>query len=229
MISIGCCTHAIHSTTPDTSLIEHLKRSTVSLVSVSPEFGVGAYCSGVWINKKEIATARHCVTNRDGEVTLGEMVKYTQQIDHDYEWPVSKDEVVYVAKVSFFTEKSDIAILTSINDVDHGIVRISKKPITIGMTAHVMGHPTGLQWTYLTGMVSAVRTMTIYHWDYPLKTIHINASIRRGHSGCGAFDSGGNLIGIASFGIGPETSDMSFFIHRDTLIALLDGNDIRYY
>ncbi len=167
-------------------------------------------------------TARHCVDDGHGNVEVGEIIKYT----------VYADSNTYVAKVSHFTKNSDIAILTSVNDVDHSIARLSSGTVPVGLNVHIIGHPVGLQWTYITGVVSAIRDIKPSFVKRKFKTIHIASLVMRGNSGGGAFDNNGTLLGVASFMITDRrmpSPGMSFFVHRDVLIDLLNEKKIKYY
>lgn len=232
VISVGCCGHSQLANNPAPNLISHLQNSTVSLVLDHPILGLRSYCSGVWINSNTIVTAKHCVEDDDGNVEVGEIIQYAIHSDHDNRYPISNDKKIYIAKVAHYTENSDIAILTAIDDVNHSIARISNTSIPVGLNVHIIGHPIGLQWTYITGVVSAVRYIKPSFVKNEFKTIHIAAFIMGGNSGGGAFDNNGNLIGVASFIVLDQkmpSAGMSFFVHKDILIELLAEENIKYY
>jgi S1-C subfamily serine protease len=123
---------------------------------------------------------------------------------------------------------TDLAVLKSIDDVDHNMLKISTNDVQIGTEVHILGHPVGMEYTYMKGIVSQVRKFHIPSIGKKLKVLHVTSLVWRGNSGGPAVDGSGHLVGVASF-IRPGTPGMSFFVHKDELIKLLDKADIKYY
>jgi S1-C subfamily serine protease len=224
---MGCCV-ALHSGYPSNqSLIEHLDKATIELV----EEGDGefhTYCSAFWVSEYYIGTARHCVAEEDDSVKLGSIKTFLTYDDFSTKLPRPTPKHLYSAIVVDTDKDTDVAILKSIDDVTHDILKIRKGDVPVGLDAHTMGHPAGMTYSYITGVVSQIRDLNIPEIGKKVKTIHLTSLIWKGNSGCAAVDGDGNIIGVASFLLA-SAPGMSFFVHKNELVKLLDKNNIKYY
>lgn len=219
-----------------TQTIEMERSSVVALVeerSVSSnEDGTDSkkelrtYCSGVWISEDTILTAYHCV--RDKEADEGSEVGDKILIAYytDLRNPDGKESYFKEAHASIVVKlepKSDLALLR-VKKVDHShnFAYISQRVINDGDSVMIVGHPSGLLYTWINGTVAATRWLSNPH-DYIVKVLHITSPAWFGNSGGPAFDMEGHVVGIASFiGVG---GDRSFFIHRDIIVKFLARDD----
>lgn len=125
--------------------------------------------------------------------------------------------------------KKDLALLRVSNPRSiptHGIAILADESPAQGEAVSVMGHPIGLYWTYMTGTVAAYRDNLegVGIDDFTGPFMQLEIPVYHGHSGGGAFNDRGELIGIASFIL--RTPDTAMFIHLDTIRAVLVGNHI---
>ncbi|KKN60289.1 hypothetical protein LCGC14_0533390 [marine sediment metagenome] len=222
---MGCCVALQGSNYPNAQLIDHLNRSTVQLVEESDEYFT--YCSAFWISEYYLATARHCVDN-DDDGKLNSIVTFTTYDEFDNAWPESEPKNVYSAILVASRKLTDIAILKSIDDVDHHMLQIRETSVPVGTEVHIVSHPKSMEYSYMKGLVSQIREFDVPDNNTVLKTLHITSLINKGSSGCAATDSNGEVVGISSFSW-KNIPGMSFWIHKDELIKILDEENIKYY
>lgn len=162
-------------------------------------------CAGVWIGDEWILTAKHCTTDDDDEPVKG--ISYITD-------PGTRTE--YQATVAYRDEKYDLALLMALTRPVHQWASVAKQHAPVGAAVHIVGHPAGLYWTYMTGQVAG------YHFTMaPLAdtgpVLQVQAPIYFGNSGGGAFDDDGQLVGICSFGT--RLPGEGFFVSVETINA----------
>ena len=86
----------------------------------------------------------------------------------------------------------------------------------------IVGHTTGLWWTYIEGDVSSSRT----HVGKFSKLLQISSPAWFGNSGGGAFNEDGKLVGISSW-IYTKAPMVTFFVHGDVIRSFLVKNNIK--
>lgn len=241
----GCCssfpppTHAPNTQETKGALIEHLSRSTAALIAPRPDNTYSVYCAAVWIGPSRLLTARHCVEPQiigefhelfeikpDLDQMLGTMVTYSSYEDRDHTFKGSEEKQPYWAVVVAYDKVNDLALLESIDIVDHDTVALSPHSGWTGQDVHVIGHTIKLQYNYFPGVVSApARDMSHFFPGSPEKQIllHITAPIAPGNSGGGVFDNQGQLLGICSF-MATRASNAGFFVGRNEIEAFLLAN-----
>lgn len=200
------------------------------------------YCSGIWVSNDVMLSAEHCVddigrpTNPmssledllhalelDGNAPVAKStwtpvnqpVMYSGYGDID-----SKHKAYHTGKVIAVDMKQDMVLIKADAPGAHPYARLARGPIRDGQEAHIVGHPTGLWWTYCHGYVSGRRP------DYTddqgkHDMLQISAPVFFGNSGGGAFDNDGALIGMAD-SIRQGVPDVSFFVHRDTIRSFME-------
>ncbi|MDP2683463.1 MAG: serine protease [bacterium] len=212
---------------PEIQLVDHLNKSTVELVEEENSGDYNVYCTAFWISETHLLTARHCVTDDEGATKLNSVVSFTTYKEFNNTIPTPTPKKLYSAIVVAASEENeaDIAILKTLDDVDHNILKISKN-VTLGSSIHIIGHPMGISYSYMTGIVSQIRYFKMR--NKRLLTIHATALIWMGNSGGPAVNENGELIGIASF-IVRTVPGMAFFIHRDEIVKLLKQYNVKYY
>lgn len=227
LLSFGCCVSIHNINSPYKNLIHHITNSTTSLVVKIDNGAYMPYCGAVWINKYDLVTAKHCVSNEDDIVEVGNILKFQIYKDFDDHFPFSKNHKVYIAKIiGQGKSNEDIAVIKSLDDVEHGIVPIATYNPHPGQIAHHIGHPRVLQFSYIKCYVS--RKRIYYAWGYDRHVINIVGPIWNGSSGGGFFDNQGNLIGIMSF-MPPDVPDQGLIVHNEVIRSILDRLDIKYH
>lgn len=234
-LSIGCCgNHTVHLEDSNnkltvSSLPNHLKSSTVELMSDAYSDNYQTYCAGVWINETDILTAKHCTESPiTHESTVGTQIKFRIYKDYINHFPAEVDErLLNTAVLVAFNHEKDLAVLRSIDDIDHGIAHVRSLQIPDGEKVLIVGHPARMEYTIMEGMVSASRPMIVD--EFNLQALHITSQIWFGNSGGGAFLSNtGELVGICSFML-KRLPGGSFFVHANEIRKFLDKNDINYF
>ena len=212
---------------PPQNLIPHLKNSTASLVAQADNGAYMTYCGAVWVTKHHLVTAKHCVADNNDKVEIGSTVKYQIFAEFDNHFPFSENTNVYVAKViAEGAYNEDIALLYTSDNVEHGIATMATYDPRPGQVVHHVGHPKGLQFSYILAYISETRMLDVE--DGPVrKVLNIVGFPWYGSSGGPGFDAQGNLIGICSMLL--QAPGQTLFVHTDVVRSLLDDNDIKYH
>lgn len=221
LMSFGCCSH-LKTNKPESDLINHMSESTVMLVQETP-LGPQTYCGGVWISPQHILTARHCVAGK-------EEVKIQSYQEFDGKFTFRGKEKTYTSKVLARAKKADLAVLLTEEKIAHHIARIYAHRIPVGLTVHLVSHPSRLGYNYSRGIVSQIRDMDIPIGNGELEfyVIHATISGAKGSSGGPLFSPEGKLLGIGSFLIRTLPTAL-FFIHRDMIVEFLEEEEIPYF
>lgn len=196
---------------------KYLIDSTVAMVTKGNS-GYYTYCSGVWISPDKFLTAKHCVATESGS-SIGTMVRFKTRKEVN----IVKNQITLTEPhwglVSGVDGVQDIALVSSIEgNLDHGYVGVSDKEIGAGDEVQIIGHTMGMQYSYLRGVISAVREEDE---DEGVKLLlQISTPAFRGNSGGGAFDADGNLVGICS-SIWTLAPNVVLFVHRDKIVEFL--------
>lgn len=232
------------------TMAEQLEDQTVALVEemendddLTPTTRLRTYCSGVWISSNQILTAAHCTADLGKSPERLAMERLFGKIGMP-DWDPTGAEALYAmhsdltpenevhkshkATVQAFDQAEDLAILRLVSsDVPkHPIAKLSKADLRDGDDVHVVGHPRGVMWTYIRGVVSSTREIPNPN-DFTFKVLQVSAPVWFGNSGGGAFDEDGRLIGIASYIT--RAPNMSFFVHRDVIRGLLVSERVPGY
>ncbi len=188
------------------------------------------FCSAVWIGEDTILTANHCVEGlaRMLEKELDEDVDpSTVAVDYIVQREVTGFDTPPMATHMALVVKRDgavdLALLHALGGPkvipQHTFAHIPDKGAAVGSHLDIMGHQSGLTWSYQEGRVAAYRDM-----DGPVDisglVMQVSANVWFGNSGGGAFNPDGELVGIASFIMrGPA---LAFFIPVDSIQAFLN-------
>jgi len=202
----------------------YLSDSTVALVTQNPfkGFEYYPYCAGVWISENQFLTAHHCIIHEDDEKNLiGKMVKFKTR----REISINRNELTlsnpHWGLVIAIDVAHDLALINSIDlGLKHKVTRLRESSIEVGEEVKIVGHTSGLAYTYMVGIISAERE------DFPEKGDHffqISAAAYKGNSGGGVFDKSGNLIGICS-SLFNRAPNIILFVHRDEVVKFLREN-----
>lgn len=186
-----------------------LEKTTVALVFNEKNI-LSPFCSGVWIGKKEILTAHHCV-----KLHLEKKIENV-----NYKTLFDKTAKAKNSKILVFDEGADLAILRADPDnLDPHPIAVLADEAWDGQHVNIVGHTMGLWWSYIDGIISSTR-ITTDDFGKPKMILQISSSIWKGNSGGGAWDDQGRLVGIASF-IFNKAPMISFFIHHEHIKQLL--------
>lgn len=191
-------------------IVERLERTTVALVLPSDEGKLLAYCGGVWVDQLRILTAKHCVES---------MPIIAYEVFGD-----THEKITRIALVEDTESATDLALLSvdPLTAPEHPVATFGED-IWTGQRVNIIGHTTGMWWTYIDGVVSSESLHGQPIKDIKPCAIQISSAAWFGNSGGGAFDDAGNLIGISSW-ITTKAPMMSFFIYKDAIKKFLVKN-----
>lgn len=234
VVLIGCCsitgTRYING---NRELVTELKNETIAFVK-NNENDYSVYCSGIWISRNLILTAKHCIAASDPVLSF----LHEQGVEVDmrgvdvyyvtYEDVANKKITARKGVVTTIDQYQDLAVVT-IDDKTapkhHPIAILTEDQPRDGDNVHIMGHTASMTWTYLKGYVSATRNPA-YDWSgAATKALQIASSAYQGNSGGGAFNTRGELIGMMSW-ITNSAPGMGFFLHCDEIKLFLSRNRV---
>lgn len=137
----------------------------------------------------------------------------------------------HLSKVVAFDEAHDLALLEAVGELQppHKVAKLAKSTPEMGEHINMVGHPTGLYWTYIDGHVSAYRDADHYQRlnvgrgdDAKGPYMQVQAPVFYGNSGGGCFNDYGELVGIAVRI--SRVPDSGFYVHLDTVRDFLDSH-----
>ncbi|NBW09566.1 MAG: serine protease [Caulobacteraceae bacterium] len=184
-------------------MVERLDKMTVALVAGSieeNEITLMPYCSGVWISKNEIITARHCISD-----------------EPIFMYQVYGSEKIYTFDIMSEDPEHDLALLKSRADPPEHPAATLAESWWAGQPVHIVGHTTGLGWTYIEGVISSSRML---RGNSTPPAIQISSPAWFGNSGGGAFNDDGQLVGISSW-VSTRAPMLSFFVNSEAINQFL--------
>ena len=211
LAAVVACTPRHDSTqTPHNARAADLEAKTVALVMPS-DFGVRAYCSGVWVAEDKIATAFNCIADEEPDLKIGFVTRGDVYAPDD-------DEVVTLrtARIMAVDPEHDLALLGVKLPPAHPIASVARSSY-VGEVVQTMGHPRGLWWSYSAGNVAALRV------DDGMWYVQSTAPISPGNSGGGLFDEAGDIIGIAHSYIPVRAENINLYVDARYLRAMLEA------
>lgn len=201
--------------------------STVALVMADEDGDVRPYCTGVWISQDEILTANHCVeavarhlydVDEDTPVdAVGVPIHYIVEKEARLGEEPTAQHLGYVKAVN---EDNDLALVKveTTGMPAHEFAEVADEMPALGEKILCVGHPRGLYWSYVQGLVSAYRK-SMPNMDKGGPFVQVSAPVWFGNSGGGVFDTSGKLVGIASFIT--KAPNTAFYIHADNIKKFL--------
>jgi len=139
----------------------------------------------------------------------------------------------HLSKVVAWDAPHDLALLEAQGDLQppHTIARVAKETPALMEHVNVVGHQTGLYWTYMGGQVSAYRDVDHYQRlnvgrgdDAKGPFMQVQSPVFYGNSGGGCFNDMGELVGIAVRIT--QAPDVGFFVHVDTIRSFLTDHKV---
>jgi Trypsin-like peptidase domain len=134
----------------------------------------------------------------------------------------------HMSRVLAYDEKHDLALLEATGKelAGHRIAKLADTTPEVGEHLNIVGHTTGMFWTYIQGNVSAYRGEDFVKTKKD-KTdagpwMQVASPMFFGNSGGGAFNDNGELVGIADWM--KRAPEMGFFIHLDTIKSFLSSS-----
>lgn len=204
-----CCAPPVR---PAVSPVTEANAVTVALMVPRGDAGeYGPVCAGVWVGDEWILTTNHCVTD-DDEAPVAVM-RYIAN-------PAAK---LYDSAVVYRDEVHDLALLRAKTAPMHTVAPVARVSPLVGDVVHVVGHPIGFVWTYLTGQVSGVLRTDSRLPRSPL--MQVQCPVVRGNSGGGAFDEGGQLVGIADLQV-HQLEGEAFFTPVEVIVLFLQKSHV---
>lgn len=206
---VAACQRPVAAPAPPT--VEDLVDTTVALVRLDTG-NLRPFCSGVWVGPTTIVTAAHCVKDEPE-------IAYVQRTDVYAPASVTHRTTLTMrrANVVRVDEPNDLALLDAPEAPSHHWAPVSTT-IEQGMSVRTVGHPMGLDWSYSTGAVAAIRKTSE---DGPV-WVQSTAPISPGNSGGGLFDARGSLVGICSRTSGARyAQNLNLFVHPQYIAALI--------
>lgn len=210
-------------------IIGSLENSTIALMSPNKDLSYSTHCSGVWVSPTHILTARHCVENGEGGISIGKTYYYQiyKNFNDQIPTPDSDKKLLHSSFVLSYDTNCDLALLQAFEgeELEHFVAPIFSGEIYDGMYMYVVGHTFGIEYSVTDGMVANTRQFKVFGMNQ--KVLQITSLIYGGNSGGGVYNTNGQLIGIVSFSI-RKVPGMHFAVHRNLIVDFLDENRISY-
>lgn len=226
-------------------VIKEMGTSTAALVLRHGD-DVFVYCTAVWVSERTILTAHHCVEGAatqwakdhskknsddddddDDDIQLPKLMgfKMYYTVQGEVEGVGREPSATHLATVALLDKTHDLALLKVEGKVipPHTVAKLADAAPEVGEHVYILGHVKGLYWSHIEGVVSATRD------DVPSMNLKIHGPFLQisgpvfyGNSGGGAFNTKGELVGIASFMYrAPQTT---MFIHLNAIKSFLKVN-----
>ena len=206
-----------------------LKDEAVALVAIMPskepakyKDKVYTYCTGVFIKADIILTANHCAegfvkfTNKskkdtekdddDKEIKVPDNMRLSYVVASEVYSPGMHPKRIHTAKLIYHNHAQDLALLQIEEDASlpkHSIATIAKTNPEVGEVLEMMGNIERQDFSFRTGVVAAYRETMDFSGAKKLGIqgpfMQAAALVGPGDSGGGAYNSDGELVGIASF------------------------------
>lgn len=214
-------------TKDSSALIKHMGLSTVALVA-QRRGDTLPYCTGVWVDKNLIMTAHHCVegaaqlagADEDEDIdVIGLKIHYI--IETEVTGIEEEPTGWHLGTVVMSDMRHDLALVKAegVNIPKHDVAKIASRSPGLGEKLHFVGHVKGLYWTYVEGNVAAYRDSLPINEKRLGPYLQVSAPVYFGNSGGGAFNTDGEVVGIASFII--KVPLTAFYVHADSMRKII--------
>lgn len=220
--------------------VSHLQQSVVAIVSENEQGRLeGPNCTAFYITPRRLATALHCVEDRntvsiqimpglilqmpgmEAEPTLGREILFIDWEEHNRfvrNWDANADPVPTHSTVIAIDQDNDIAILELVDSEASSTHWLPiARSVRVGERAYAIGMPRNQFWLLSEGIVSAVRVYA----DGSSRILHHNL-IAPGSSGSPLLNNFGEVIGVTIQYV-REIPNLGVASPSDALQELLDG------
>ncbi len=210
--SVLACTSRPAEVPPPYATVAALTSQTVALYTLD---SVAPRCTGIWVGPRQILTAGHCVS--DDGLFYSTDVEYTGTFRaprYLHDMAFSRDD-----------QSHDLALYeTGVLDTpQHATAMVALDMPPIGAGLHFMGHTRGLSWSYKYGWVSSYREADFAPVDDKRGPwLQASAPINKGDSGGGAYNTRGELVGVASF-MASGIPSTAFYVTATTIRTFLQA------
>jgi hypothetical protein len=147
---------------------------------------------------------------------------------------ISSSFVAAFSEETTATEISDLALITTNQEISYPSIPIITEGFVAGQTVYVVGYPgvaeneelvsnnVVLSSTVTQGTISAIKPSSQNTFDL----IQIDASVQHGNSGGPIIDEDGNVIGVATYGMGSDSGNYNMGISGKELQRFLDSSSV---
>lgn len=216
-------------------IAEDLKKSTVIISGFFEELDWGSndkedwIGTGIIIDKKGkdyiVATNAHVVGfwamyEADAFSPGDSILRYNLDVRF------ADDANKYIVKNVFISRKhKDLALVVFESDQIYPKLNMNSENVKVGETVYAMGHPKGLEFTFTSGIISAIRKYNAKSSEN-YKFLQTQAAINSGNSGGPLVDVNGNFVGINTMKISQEgVEGLGFAISVNELMDLIETKD----
>jgi hypothetical protein len=190
------------------------------LTTSLPESGwEGPFCAGFFIDDRHLISAAHCfqrnltvelvpgytVTVPMIDELVGENVFFVQF--REIRWMGAVTGSPTPGRITHWDRDNDIVVIEPTESDFHpmGFLPLADEIPEIGSSVYHIGHPLGVGWTFLDGMVSNL-IREDRHDSRLVNLIQVNVALSPGSSGGSLVNSRGEVIGLANAIIGHGTT-----------------------
>lgn len=227
--------YSVQSKNPD-KIADDLKKSTVIITGFFEE-------EDAMSNDKEDWIGTGIIIDKHGKdymvVTNAHVVGFWAMFEADMLSPgdsilkywlkvrfADDDEDIEVKNVYISSKHKDLALVTFSSNKNYPVMNFQKENLKVGEIVYAMGHPKGLEYTFTSGIVSAIRNYNDRATE-KYKFIQTQAAINPGNSGGPLVDSEGNLVGINTMKIVEKgVEGLGFAISVNELLHMLENKEV---
>jgi len=218
LVFLACLFFGCASSTPPARYVDPVAATTESTAALME--GDHVFCTGVWVSPEMLITANHCIQDEE-----------TGKVDDVVKIGL-RHHLSVTGKVKAHDKEHDLALISAPRALGlHEVAPIASSTPRIGEPIQIVGHPSGMMWTYVKGNVAAYRVRDEMPSDLRdvLEAEHSNgpwlqvaAPVWYGNSGGGCFNSANELVGIASLKM--QMPNSGFFVHVETIREFVKVN-----
>jgi S1-C subfamily serine protease len=203
--------------------IARQQRATVGFVrpttAVQESSWEGPFCAGFFIDDRHLVSAAHCfqrnitvelvpgyiVTVPTIDNLVGEEVFFVQF--REIRWMGAVTGSPTPGRITLWDRDNDIVIIEPTESDFHpmGFLPLSDEIPAIGSSVYHVGHPLGVGWTFLDGIVSNL-VREDRQDSRLINLIQVNIALSPGSSGGSIVNSRGEVVGLANAIIGHGTT-----------------------
>ncbi|MEN8219908.1 MAG: S1C family serine protease [Pseudomonadota bacterium] len=136
---------------------------------------------------------------------------------------VHKNDWVKVNKILVNSKLKDFALIYIKAAADYPLLPLARHKLLQGMKVYAMGHPSGLNFTFTSGIISAFRE-TQSDLGIPYQLIQTDTVVNPGNSGGPLIDEKGRLVGIV-VSKASKKCGINFAVHSQEVIASFEHDE----